>query len=42
MVVTTEVLADVLTDVTADVTADIATKAIASRLGYHSRGLNTN
>jgi hypothetical protein len=32
----------VLTDVTTDVTADVAAEAITSRLGYRSRGLDTN
>ena len=38
MVVAAEVLADVL----ADVAADVAVKAVASRLGYRSKGLDTN
>ena len=42
IVVAVEVLADVLTDVTTDVAADITAKAITSRLGYCSRGLNIN
>ena len=46
VVVTAEVLTDVLIDVTADiaadVTVDITTEAIASRLGYCFRGLDTN
>ena len=46
VVVTTEVLTDILaditTDVATDVTTDVAAEAIASRLGYYSRGLDTN
>ena len=42
IVVTVEVFADVLADITVDVAADIAAKAVASRLGYYSRGLDTN
>ena len=46
VVVTAEVLTDILTnvaaDVTADVTTDIAAEAIANKLGYHSKGLDTN
>ena len=38
IVVTTKVLADVLTDVTVDITVE----AIAGRLGYRFRGLDTN
>ena len=36
------VAAEVLADVAADVIADITAEAIAGRLGYRSRGLNTN
>ena len=42
IVVAAEVLTDILADVTADVTADITAEAIASRLGYYFRGLDTN
>ena len=38
IVVTTKVLADIL----ADITANVTTEAIASKLGYRSRGLNIN
>ena len=38
MVVTAKVLADILADITADITAE----AIAGKLGYYSRGLDTN
>ena len=42
IVVTIKVLADVTADVTTDITVDITVKAIASRLGYCFRGLDTN
>ena len=37
-----EVFADVTADVTTDIAADIAAEAVASRLGYYFRGLDTN
>ena len=37
-----EALIEVLLEVLMDVTTDIATEAVASRLGYYSRGLDTN
>ena len=40
--VTIKVFTDVLADITTDVTADITIKAIASKLEYHFRGLDTN
>ena len=40
--VTVKILTDVLADVITDIAADITTKAIASRLGYYSRGLDIN
>jgi hypothetical protein len=42
IVVAAEVLADVAADVAADIAADIAAEAVAGRLGYRSRGLDTN
>jgi superfamily II DNA/RNA helicase len=42
VVVTTEVLTDVAADVTTDIAADVAAEAVAGRLGYRSRGLDTN
>ena len=40
--VTMEVFTDILADVAADVAIDITIEAVASRLGYHFRGLDTN
>ena len=34
--------AEVLADIAADVAIDVTVEAIASRLGYRSRGLDTN
>ena len=42
VVVTAEVLTDVLADIAADVAADVTVEAVASRLEYCSRGLDTN
>jgi superfamily II DNA/RNA helicase len=42
VVVAAEVLTDVAADVAADIAADVTAEAVAGRLGYRSRGLDTN